>query len=63
MSGHSILQIDNKLWVDGKRVEKPKSLFFENCVVQSNNKIYINGKEFKKGKWKYTLRSLFNTLF
>jgi len=63
MNYQSIVQKDNELWINGKKVKQPKSLFFKNSVCQVNGKTYINGKEFKKGKWKYTLRSIFNTLF
>ena len=59
----NIIQNGNKLWIDGKEIKQPKSLFFNNCVCQVNNKVYINGKEFKNGKWKYTIRSIINTLF
>ncbi len=59
----SIVQKGNELWVNGKKIEQPKSLFFKNCVSQVNDKTYINGKELKNGKWKYTLRSIFHTLF
>ena len=50
MNIQSIVQKNNELWINGKKVEQPKSLFFKNCVIQSNNKTYINGKEFKKSK-------------
>lgn len=63
MNYQSIVQKDNELWINGVKVKQPKSLFFKNSVCQVNDKTYINGKEFKKGKWKYTLRSIFNTLF
>ena len=63
MNYQSIVQKNNELWINGKKVEQPKSLFFKNCVCQVNGKTYINGKELKKGKWKYTLKSIFNTLF
>ena len=59
----NVLQIGNKIFINGKEIEKPKSLFFSNSVCMGNNKLYINGKEFKNGKWKYTLESLFYTLF
>ena len=59
----SIVQKGNELWVNGKKTEQPKSLFFKNCVSQVNDKTYINGKELKDGKWKYTLRSILHTLF
>lgn len=59
----TITQINGKLFINGKEVKRPKSLFFQNCVVQVNNKAYINGKEFKNGKWRYTFKSIFNTLF
>lgn len=59
----NIIQIANKLFIDGEEIEKPKSIIFNDIVCQINNKIYINGKEFKKGKWKYTLKSLFYTIF
>ncbi len=63
MNYQSVVQKDNELWINGKKVEPPKSLFFKNYVCQINGKIYINGKELKNGKWKYTLKSIFNTLF
>lgn len=59
----SIVQKDKELWINGEKIEQPKSLFFKNCISQANGKSYINGKEFKNGKWKYTLKSLFNSLF
>lgn len=63
MDYQSIVQKNNELWINGKKIEQPKSLFFKNCIIQVNGKTYINGKEFKKGKWKYTLKSIFYTLF
>lgn len=63
MNIQSIVQKDKELWINGEKVEQPKSLFFRNCIVQVNDKTYINGKEFKKGKWRYTLKSILNTLF
>lgn len=59
----SICQINNKLYIDGKEIEKPKSIFFKNTVSQIDNKIYINGKELKEGEWKYTLRAIFSCMF
>lgn len=59
----NIYQINNELYINGVKIEQPKSLFFKNCVCRVNNKVYINGKEFKNGKWKYTIRSIINTLF
>lgn len=59
----SIVQMNNELWINGEKVNQPKSLFFKNCVSQVNGKAYINGKELIKGKWKYTLKSVFHTLF
>lgn len=53
----------NNVYINGEKVIMPKSLFFKNHICQVNNKTYLNGKEFKNGKWRYTLRSLFNTLF
>lgn len=58
-----IHQNNNKLYIDGIEVEKPKSLFFDNCICQINDKVYINGKEKVNGKWRYTLKSLFYTIF
>ena len=60
----NITQINDKLFINGKEIEQPKSLFFKNSIsVINNNKIYINGKEKIKGKWKYTIKSVFYTLF
>ncbi len=59
----TITQSGNKLWINDKEIEQPKSLFFNNCLRLVDNKVYINGKEFKNGKWKYTIRSIINTLF
>lgn len=59
----NITQKGNELWINGHKVDQPKSRFFNNCVVQVNGKIYVNGKEFKNGKWRYTLKSLLNSLF
>lgn len=59
----SIYQTNNKLIVDGKEIEKPKSIFFQNTVCQINDKLYVNGKQFKNGKWRYTLKSLFYSIF
>ena len=46
-----------------REIKQPKSVFFKNCVCMVNNKIYVNGKEQIKGKWKYTIKSIFHTLF
>lgn len=59
----NITQINDRLFINGKEIEQPKSLFFKNTINTINNKIYINGKEFKNGKWKYTIKSVFYTLF
>ncbi len=59
----TIYQINNEVYINGIKIEQPKSLFFNNCVCQINNKVYINGKEFKKSKWKYTIKSIFYTIF
>lgn len=59
----SITQINNRLFIDGQEIKQPKSLFFKNTICQINNKVYINGKELKNEKWKYTLKSLFYTIF
>ena len=59
----SMVQINNELWINGEKVNQPKSSFFKNCVVQVNGKVYINGKALINGKWKYTLKSVFHTLF
>lgn len=60
---NKIVQSGNKLWINDKEIEYPKSLFFHQSVCQINDKVYINGKEFKNGKWKYTISSIFHTLF
>lgn len=59
----SVLQFDNRLFIGGEEVKKPKSLFFENTVCQIDDKVYVNGKELKNGKWRYTLRSLYYSIF
>lgn len=59
---NTITQINGKIYINGQEVNA-KSLFFKNSMVMNNNKVYINGKEKKNGKWKYTLKSIFNTLF
>ena len=59
----NVIQCNNKLFIDGKEVKQPKSVFFKNCICTVNNKIYVNGKEQIKGKWKYTVKSIFYTLF
>ena len=63
MQINSVIQRNNELWINGEKVEQPKSLFFKNCIVTNNNRIYINGKEKINGVWKYTIRSIFATLF
>lgn len=62
-NGSVITQINDELWINGEKIDVPKSLFFKNCFVQCNGKNYINGKEKKEGKWCYTLRSIWNSLF
>lgn len=59
---NNVMTINGKTYVNGEEVNV-KSLFFKNTLVQVNNKVYINGKEKKNGRWKYTFRSIFNTLF
>lgn len=59
----SIQQINNRLFIDGKEIIQPKSIFWHNTICQVNNKVYINGKELNNGKWKYTLKSIIYTIF
>lgn len=59
----SIVQKNGNTYINGEKVEMPKSIFFNNTIVQNNNKTYLNGKELKNGKWKYTFKSIFNTIF
>ena len=61
----TITQINDELWINGEKIDIPKSLFFKNCFVQCNGENYINGKEWiaSKQKWCYTLKSLWNSLF
>ncbi len=59
----SILQKNNKTFINGEEIEMPESIFFRNTIVQNNKNTYLNGKEFKNGKWKYTIKSLINTIF
>jgi len=59
----SIIQQNNKTFINGKEIDMPNSIFFSNTIVQNNKKTYLNGKEFKNGKWKYTFKSLINTIF
>lgn len=58
-----VVQHNDKLFINGKEIKKPKSLLFKNNVTTINDKIYVNGKEFINGKWKYTIMSIFHTLF
>jgi len=58
-----ITQKNNKIFINGKEIEMPESMFFRNTMVHNNNKTYLNGKEFKNGKWRYTIKSLVNTIF
>ena len=58
-----IIQKNGKTFIKGKEMPQVKSIFFKNTVVQINGHYYINGKELKKGKWKYTIKSVFYTLF
>ena len=64
-NGNVITQVNDELWINGEKIDVPKSLFFKNCFVQCNGKNYINGKEWiaSKQKWCYTLKSLWNSLF
>ena len=39
----NVIQQNNKLFIDGKEVKQPKSVFFKNCVCTVNNKMYVNG--------------------
>ena len=60
---NNIRQINKRLFINDEEVEYPKSLFFNNTICQINNNVYVNGKKYKNGKWKYTLKSLFYTIF
>lgn len=39
----NVIQCNNKLFIDGKEVKQPKSVFFKNCFCTINNKMYVNG--------------------
>lgn len=64
-NGNVITQVNDELWINGEKIDVPKSLFFKNCFVQCNGKNYINGKKWddKAGVWKYTFKSLWHTIF
>ena len=59
----SVIQQNGKTFVNNEEIEMPTSKIFSNTIVQCNNKVYINGKELKHGKWKYTFKSILNTIF
>lgn len=59
----TIRQQDNKVFINDEEIEMPKSIFFSYTITANSTNIYLNGKEFKNGKWKYTLKSLINTIF
>ena len=59
----TIIQKEGKLFINGKEISQPRSLFFRDTIVCCDGKIYINGKVFKNGKWQYTIKSIFFTLF
>ena len=59
----SIIQCNGETYVNGKKIDIPKSILFNNTIVQINNKLYVNGRELKNGKWKLTLRAIGNCLF
>lgn len=59
----TISQINGETYINGKKIDVPKSKLFGNSIVQTNNNLYINGREFKNGKWRLTLRAILNCLF
>lgn len=59
----TIRQQGNKVFINDEEIEMPKSIFFSNTITTHNTNIYLNGKEFKNEKWKYTFKSLINTIF
>lgn len=48
--------------IDGCRYPFPRGMKGK-CVSQVNGKIYIDGYEFKNGKFKRTLKAIFNYFF
>ena len=39
------IQNGNETFINGEKIEMPKSLFFKNCICQVNGKTYLNGKK------------------
>lgn len=59
----SIVQINNDVYVDGKKVEGvPGSANMLN-ICQVNDKLYVNGYKYVNGKWRRTIGSIFYHIF
>ena len=48
--------------IDGKEYEYPNKRVKGHTIVQVDDKIFLDGYEFRDGRWKITIRSIFETL-
>lgn len=58
--GSTIFTCGDRVYINNVGYKKPGR---GNTIVQSNGRIFINGYEFKNGKFKRTLRAIFECLF
>lgn len=59
----SIVQINNDVYVDGKKVEGVPGRANSLSICQVNDKLYVNGYKYVDGKWKRTIGSIFYYIF
>lgn len=60
----SVIQINNKVYIDGVELPKcPSKSKSVHSTVDKNNVVYYNGWEFKDGQWKRSLKALLYCLF
>ena len=58
----SVVQKNDKLYVNGIEIEYPKQSN-SHTVCQINNRIFADGYEFVNGKWKRTIEAIFHLVF
>lgn len=60
MQGSLIFTCGDRVYINKVAYKKPGK---GNTIVQHDNRIFINGYEFKNGKFKRTLRAIFECMF
>ena len=55
--------VTDRVWINGVELPPIPTKRKNHRITQIDGKVYIDGYEFKKGKWRRTLKALWNLWF